>query len=172
MTTTAAIYETLDGIGTAPFSSGSAAMTWMAHNCDACIRSWCSRHPEVQPPAFSDTEKLAERGQECWGAFAIGVGFVSGLIPMEAAEWFGADIDAERNFASIPDQCPHFSDDDRDNPELAPTPNDPNQLRLPFLCAELFGFADPDVLVFDRVIISKHDLLPAIAGKSGVMRIF
>lgn len=129
-------------------------------NHHECVRSWCSRHPEVQPPPFSETEKLAEKGQECWGAFAIGVGFVSGLIPLEVAEWIGADIDHERNYASMPDQCRHFSDDDRDSPDYTPPPRDPNQLRIPYLCAELFGFTDPDILVFDKVIIHREDLIP------------
>jgi len=160
MTTTTAIYDTLKDIGITPFSSGSAGITWMDNNCDQCVRSWCSRHPDVQPPPFSETEKLAESGKECWGAFAIGVGFVSGLIPLEVAEWIGADIDTERNYASMPQQCPHFSDDDRDNPEFVPMPRDPNQLRLPFLCAELFGFTDANILVFDTAIIHKDDLVP------------
>lgn len=161
MTTTESIYDTLKDIGITPFSSGTEGEIWMYHNCEKCVRSWCSRNPEADPPDFTVTEKLAETGKECWGAFAIGVGFVSGLIPLEVAEWIGAEIDIEHNYASMPEQCRHFSDDDRDNPDLAPPPTDPNQLRLPFICAELFGFTDPDILVFDRAIIHREDLQPA-----------
>ena len=61
---------------------------------------------------------------------------------------------------SLPNRCAHFSEDDRDNPDLQPEPTDPNQLRLPFLLVDLFGIADPDVLVFDTAIIDKKDLIP------------
>lgn len=159
MSTTTDIYATLQNHGTRPFSSGPEGMDWQSNNCDQCIRSWCHRHPDQEPPQFSATEKQCETGQECWGAFAIGVGFVSGLIPRDTADWIGATISDCGRFARMPDQCRHFSTDQRDSPDYTPPPIDRSQLRIPFLCAELFGFTDPDILVLDKAIIHKEDFV-------------
>lgn len=121
--TAESIYQTNYQPGVTPFSNGSEAIDWMENNCNSCQRSWCCRHQQAEPPSWDVTEKLAKEGKECYGAFALGFGFVSGSIPPEVATWIGATI--RGNFCHMPDQCLHFT-----SSVEPPTPPDPNQLSL------------------------------------------
>lgn len=133
--------------GFAPFSNGTEAMVWSGHNCDRCVKSYLSRHSDnADNFDLSEAEKAVLAGVECAAKYALDFGWMSGVIPPDVSLWMGG---TEKE---LPAQCIHFSDDERDNPDNRPDPIDPKQLKLPFLCVTLFGFDDPNILVFDRAI--------------------
>ncbi|MCB0541863.1 MAG: hypothetical protein KDC70_00010 [Saprospiraceae bacterium] len=142
--------------GDGGFSNGTEAMGWANCNCDNCVRSFLFRNPDRHETyEMVEADEMAVQGKECPGKLAIDYGWLTGAIPGIVVRWIGGD-----GSGRLPNRCAHFSEDDRDNPDLQPEPTDPNQLRLPFLLVELFGIADPDVLVFDTAIIEKKDLIP------------
>jgi len=137
--------------GFTPFSNGTEAMCWSDENCDRCVKSYLTRHPnEADTFDLTEAEKAALVGTECAAKYAIDFGWISSVIPPEVSEWMGG---TEKR---LPRNCIHFSDDERDNPENQPDPVDPRQLKIPFLCVELFGFDNPDILVFDRAIVERE----------------
>jgi hypothetical protein len=137
-------------MGFTPFSSGTEAMCWVGENCDRCVKSYLHRHPdEANNFDYSEAEKAVLAGTECIGKYAIDSGFITSVIPIDVSLWMGGTENR------LPETCIHFSDDERYSPETF-VPVDPRQTKIPFLCVELFGFDDPNILVFDKAIVERE----------------
>jgi hypothetical protein len=138
-----------DDSGMVPFSNGSEAECWMSRNCERCKRAVCCYDPDRYEQEINTDGgvKITEQGLNCFGEYAVACGFMTGKVPVEISEWMGGTKD------EFPEQCRFFSDDDKDRPDMQPPPVPPNQLKIPFLCTLLFGFDDPNILVFDTAII-------------------
>lgn len=137
--------------GVRPFSNGTEADYWFSRNCERCRRAMSCYDPDKyeQEIGRDGGVKMTEQGLNCFGEYAIAVGYMTGNIPEEILEWMGG-CDNE-----MPEQCRWFTDDENyDHAKQGPPP-DPNQLQIPFLCVSLFGFDDPNILVFDKAIIEK-----------------
>ena len=135
--------------GFIPFSNGTEAIGWQDCNCGDCVKSYLTRNPDSEF-AFPENEKAVLSGLECFGKYAIDCGWITGVIHPDISEWMGGTD------KRLPETCIHFSDDDRDNPEMKEPSVDPRQTKIPFLCVELFGFDNPDILVFDKAIIERE----------------
>jgi len=137
-----------------PFSNGTQAMEWTGRNCERCVKAITTRIPDYVYE--ENPEDVILCGRDCIGNYSIGFSFIIGHIPLSIAEWIKAEISHQKNgiFAYLPNECPYFSDDERDNPDnqIDPDPYDPNQLIIPFGIEDLFGI---DVFVTDTAIIER-----------------
>lgn len=142
--------------GFAPFSNGTGAMIWMDSNCDRCKKALsCYDSERYEQEVDKDgVESATKDGLNCFGEYAIACGFITGKVPEEISIWMGGTE------THLPNQCRFFSDDDNDRPDRQPPPPNPKQLFIPFLCTSLFGFDDPNILVFDKAIIEKDICVP------------
>lgn len=138
-----------DESGFSPFSSGTDACMWMAENCESCKKALICYDPEGYENMRDGGREETLDGRNCFGEYAIACGFITGKIPEEISIWMGGTEN------ELPSQCRFFSDNDNDRPDRRPPPIPPNQLFLPFLCTSLFGFDDPNILVFDKAIVEK-----------------
>ena len=144
------IHEGIDAdTGFRPFSSGSEAVDWICANCGECKKAMMCYDPEGYENFRDGGKSETLSGLNCFGEYALGVGFITGKIPEEISIWMGGTE------SELPSQCRFFSDNDNDRPDRRPPPIPPNQLFLPFLCTSLFGFDDPNILVFDKAIVEK-----------------
>ena len=144
------IHEGIDAdTGFRPFSSGSEAVDWICSNCGECKKAMMCYDPEGYENFKDGGKSETLSGLNCFGEYALGVGFITGKIPEEVSIWMGGTE------SELPSQCRFFSDNDNDRPDRRPPPIPPNQLFLPFLCTSLFGFDDPNILVFDKAIVEK-----------------
>lgn len=138
-----------------PFSNGTEAMSWCSRNCDSCIKAITTRVQGYSYPSQADDVILS--GRECVGNYAIGAAHFTGQLPAEIVEWMMGKTRVQKNgykIADLPSDCPWFSDDKADNPDLQPIePDDPNQLLIPFDITDLFGFDDPDIAVTKTAIL-------------------
>lgn len=145
--------------GISAFSNGTGAMCWEDENCGKCRKNLGVTNPDkFEAEQCKDgTLAVTKSGLHCFGEYAFGVGCLTGKIPEEIVEWMGGKD-------RMPEQCRFFTDDENYDPENMPDPVDPRQLKIPFMCVELFGFDDPNVLVFDKAIIEK-DIYALTAAK-------
>ena len=74
-----------------PFSNGSEYEYWAAHNCNRCVLNG-----------------YLHGGKECEMETALSMGTITGTIPADLAEEFGATIDKQPGFCTMPRQCKHF----------------------------------------------------------------
>lgn len=126
-------------------------MIWTAENCDGCRRSiQCRKGKEVAGWDDNQYREAVLGGLECGAKYAIDYGWITSVIDQSVSLWMGGTEN------SIPANCIHFTDDKNDDPENRPDPIDPRQLKIPFMCVELFGFDDPNILVFDKAIIERE----------------
>lgn len=140
--------------GIVPFSNGSEAMVWMNNNCDSCKKALMCYNPEAYENMRDGGQSETLEGLNCFGEYAIACGYITGVMPEEISIWMGGTE------TRLPEQCRFFSDDDNDRPDRQPPPIDPMQLKIPFLCTSLFGFDDPNILVFDTAIIEREIFEP------------
>lgn len=151
------IHDGIDkDMGSQPFSNGSEAVVWFSSNCESCKKALSCYDPDKYESEICKDGGVSAtlRGENCFGEYAVACGFITGHIAGDILIWMGGTE------TKAPEQCRFFSDDDNDRPDRRPAPVPPNQLFLPFLCASLFGFDDPNILVFDKAIVEKEIFEP------------
>ena len=136
-----------DDTGFRPFSNGSEAAEWVCENCGACKKAMMCYDPEGYDNFRDGGRSETLNGLNCFGEYAMGVGWITGKIPEEISIWMGGTE------IELPGQCRFFTDNGNDRPDRQQPPIDPRQLKLPFLCKSIFGFDDPNMLVFDKAIV-------------------
>ena len=140
-------------IGFSPFSNGSQGMAWADCNCDVCYRALACRSPNEYEQQISRDggAKATLDGRNCFGEYALGVAWITGIIHPEISLWMGGTE------TRLPSECKHLNRDRDFDPDNDLPPN-PRQTLIPFMCVSLFGFDDPNILVFDRALIEKDCL--------------
>ena len=149
------IHDAIDsGAGFTPFSNGTEGEGWMYCNCYECKKAMICYDREGYYNSRDGLKTETASGLNCFGEYAMAASYITGKVPEEISIWMGGTE------THLPNQCRFFSDDDNDRPDRQPPPPNPKQLFIPFLCTSLFGFDDPNILVFDKAIIEKDICVP------------
>lgn len=119
-----------------PFSNGTEAMIWYAHNCDRCVKAYRPKDPNNWPKDETMRQYIS-CGKECKFKYHLDWGHITGEIPMRIAEEMGYTEEK----CVFPSNCMYFSDsdDDRYKAPKRPKPDNtpPNQMVMPFMFQEL-----------------------------------
>ena len=124
-----------DDTGFRPFSNGSEAAEWVCENCGACKKAMMCYDPEGYDNFRDGGRSETLNGLNCFGEYAMGVGWITGKIPEEISIWMGGTE------IELPGQCRFFTDNDNDRPDRQQPPCGLNQPPKPFRLLYIFWSA-------------------------------